>query len=573
MSDAPSSQSSGLHPQAVGAGGVLSGGAVQPIRLENLIKGYFWFIAKNVVGWLSILASPILGVLLPGPGGIPLFLIGFALVTFPGKRRITTRFMRGRRLPIESPLFTGLITFFSVLVTASLMILVWQYFERIVDLAPVQSWGLEDIAQLLAISLLALPVTMVVSWIGLKLLNYVLGWVPRLRRLIRPSLRKWGVRLLPTRRRRIGGQTQLVDDEILSLEEGQRQKLRRLWVSLGPWLRRLISVSLIVLIIYFLIAPVLREWNSVEQRIGRIGPEELLRIAAAIVMYAAGLFLFRAEAWRSILNALGHRLSPLATGRIWSLGHLARFIPGRAYQVVRMEFARPLGPSAVQVNVATRLEGALMLIASVMVTLFSLWLVGLSRLSEQWHLVLLVVGLLIPAALLLAVPRLFYRVIPAATGIWRRGAEARTRAQIRGPRLTLLTLWACLGLIWQAVAIWLLIGSALGSSGDWWIIACAWASAWAAGHLAAFAPGGIGVREIVFVAVLSVLLPASLREDFRTAEQFDLLSPSSWQDVWWAFLFFLSLLTRLATFASELLLAVVTTAADWKRMLALVREE
>jgi hypothetical protein len=36
------------------------------------------------------------GPLVPGPGGIPLFLIGFALISFPGKRRLTARVLRGK---------------------------------------------------------------------------------------------------------------------------------------------------------------------------------------------------------------------------------------------------------------------------------------------------------------------------------------------------------------------------------------------------------------------------------------------------------------------------------------------
>lgn len=570
MSDANSPQSADSDDQQHDGtllARLATGENLQSVGLEKLVRGYFWFIVKNVIGWLSILASPILGVLLPGPGGIPLFLIGFALVTFPGKRRLTTRFMRGSRLPIESALFTGFITFFSVLVTAALMILVWHYYERIIDFSPLRGWGLEDLTQLLAIALLALPVTMLVSWIGLKLLNYILGWVPRVRRFVRPTLRNWGVRLLPTRRRRIGGQTELVHDEILGLEESQRRKLGRMWRRLGPWLRRLISVTLIVLIIYFLVAPVLREWNSVEARIGRI---EIWRILLAVAMYAAGLFIFRAETWRSLLAGLGQRLPARATARVWALGHLFRYIPGRAYQIARMELTRPLGPSAVQVNVATRLEGALMLISAAVVAMVSLWLVAFARVGPDWHPLLFLAALLIPTALLLTIPRLFYGVVPAATGLWRRGAEARIR--IHGPRLLLLTLWEILGLIWQSIAISLLIGSALSSEGHWWVIAGAWSCGWAAGHLARFAPGGIGVREIVFVAVLSVLLPGSLRVEFQTASQFDLLNPGSWQDVWWAFLFFLSLLLRLATLAAELLLAVVATAADWKRMVAFIRE-
>ena len=49
----------------------------------EFFSGYFWFIFKNVIGWIFILASPVLGITIPGPGGIPVFLIGFAPVTFP----------------------------------------------------------------------------------------------------------------------------------------------------------------------------------------------------------------------------------------------------------------------------------------------------------------------------------------------------------------------------------------------------------------------------------------------------------------------------------------------------------
>ena len=76
------------------------------LGMHRYFADYFWFILKNVIGWTFILASPVLGVALPGPGGIPVFLIGFALVTFPGKRKITSRVMRGKPLRLEASIFT-----------------------------------------------------------------------------------------------------------------------------------------------------------------------------------------------------------------------------------------------------------------------------------------------------------------------------------------------------------------------------------------------------------------------------------------------------------------------------------
>src|SRR5215831_17303789 len=90
-------------------------------RVSDFLTGYFWFIFKNVIGWILILSSPVLGVTVPGPGGLPAFLIGFGLVTFPGKRKLTSRVMRGRGLPIDMEVFTFLTAFLAIVVTSVLM--------------------------------------------------------------------------------------------------------------------------------------------------------------------------------------------------------------------------------------------------------------------------------------------------------------------------------------------------------------------------------------------------------------------------------------------------------------------
>src|SRR5438046_1276996 len=73
--------------------------------LGRFFAGYAWLIVKNVIGWAFIFASPFIGFTLPGPGGIPLFLIGFALITFPGKRKLTARVLRGKKMDLEADVF------------------------------------------------------------------------------------------------------------------------------------------------------------------------------------------------------------------------------------------------------------------------------------------------------------------------------------------------------------------------------------------------------------------------------------------------------------------------------------
>src|SRR5260221_2403532 len=81
------------------ADAAMGSGARRPSR----VLGYLWLVLKNVIGWVMILGSGPVGLAVPGPGGIPLFLIGFALISFPGKRRLTARVLKGKPIDPASP--------------------------------------------------------------------------------------------------------------------------------------------------------------------------------------------------------------------------------------------------------------------------------------------------------------------------------------------------------------------------------------------------------------------------------------------------------------------------------------
>src|ERR1700689_2808098 len=65
----------------------------------SYIEQYAWIIIKNVIGWLLMLSAIVVGGVFPIPLGTPLFLIGLALITLPGKRRMTSGALRG--IPIK----------------------------------------------------------------------------------------------------------------------------------------------------------------------------------------------------------------------------------------------------------------------------------------------------------------------------------------------------------------------------------------------------------------------------------------------------------------------------------------
>src|SRR5687767_1110733 len=114
-------------------------------RARIFLQDYAWFIVRNVIGWVLILCSPILGAVVPGPGGLPVFLIGFALVTFPGKRKLTARVLRGRRLHIEDNWYLYIAAFISIVIPGVVGWVLWERYERhirafIADYAPKKSF-------------------------------------------------------------------------------------------------------------------------------------------------------------------------------------------------------------------------------------------------------------------------------------------------------------------------------------------------------------------------------------------------------------------------------------------------
>jgi hypothetical protein len=164
-------------------------------RKQRFFAGYVWFVLRNLIGWTLILLSLVAGPLVPGPGGIPLFLIGFTLVTFPGKRKLTARVLRGRGIQFQRRALMLTIAGVSLVVPA---LALWLFGARLDWLERLHEKG---------------PLTRVVSYLlgvvvlgvagggAILLVNLLLRAMPPIRRRVRPWLRRHRIRLLPPRRR------------------------------------------------------------------------------------------------------------------------------------------------------------------------------------------------------------------------------------------------------------------------------------------------------------------------------------------------------------------------------------
>lgn len=517
----------------------------QAQTVVEYFRGYFWFILKNVIGWLFIIGAFPIGVVIPGPGGLPIFLIGFALVTFPGKRRLTSRVMRGRKMNLEAEIFTFATAVLSVLVTLALLWFVSDRYERLLDFYNLKA------AQLVGICLLALVVTWLVMRLGLQVMNWALQAMPQIRRRMRPWLRKKGIHLLPPRRKRAaaaGAKPASESDEILEFHERHHHRMQWVWNVAKPWLQRAVGVAITIAIFVWIFKPIVQQWDSVRGLIWQIS---IVRFALASGMFAIFLFVFRTLVWRRILQDLGHKLPVAAATRIWSTSELARYLPGAIWQVIgRAYLSKPYGVRGSVCSVSQVLELSIFLLANVILAVACLMYFGVKNLDGAARGWLIAACGIVPVLAFLVHPKVFYGITNA---VMRQLGKPEIVRRSSGSELLALLLWNMFGLLWQSLAVFLLLQGALQLKlAWWWVVGGAYCLAWSAGFLAVWAPGGIGVREIVFFTAMIVLVPDAVRASsrFEDPRVFD------------GFLAFLSVLLRLWTVAGELILAAMAYVLD-----------
>jgi len=197
-------------------------------RRERFYGGYTWLILKNLIGWTIILAALIAGPIVPGPGGIPLFLLGFTMVSFPGKRKLTARVLRGRRIALQGRAVMLAILAFS-LVTAALAL--W-FLESRLDWFAGHAEK-RPLVPLSAAYLVAVCISGLAALATMFMINLLIRIMPAIRRRVRPWLRHHHIRLLPPRyRRRLSheagtGPVHLKDEILAFVRKRHRPRLAR----------------------------------------------------------------------------------------------------------------------------------------------------------------------------------------------------------------------------------------------------------------------------------------------------------------------------------------------------------
>ncbi|MGC4788150.1 glycosyltransferase [Micromonospora sp. DT178] len=216
-------------------------------------------------------------------------------------------------------------------------------------------------------------------------------------------------------------------------------------------------------------------------------PEALPLCLAAVSANLAGL-LIGMLAWRVLVPIGG-----LTAGRIFFLGQLGKYLPGRVWGVVtHVDLGRRSGVPAEQMVTAY--------LVSIALTIVSGALVGLLA-TPGWWIAVPVAGL----AVCLVRPQLLNRVIARVARLAKRSVTPVPPGRMRLAVSLALLSWLVSGLHLWAVAV--LLGADPGSSAA--VSIGAFALATVAGSLSIIAPDGWGVREVAISTALATVLPWS----------------------------------------------------------------
>jgi uncharacterized membrane protein YbhN (UPF0104 family) len=164
----------------------------------------------------------------------------------------------------------------------------------------------------------------------------------------------------------------------------------------------------------------------------------------------------------------------------------------------------------------------------------------------------IVAAILVPLLSLVLHPRIFY---PIADRILIKLGKPPVQKRMKWKSLIEVLLWNILGLLVQGLAVWLVVHQLLELPIEkWWLVAGAYCLAWCAGFLAFWAPGGLGVREAVFIAAMSFGI-----------SNVPSLAQAANLDERRLFLAFLAVLLRIWATVGELMLTGLAYALDRRR--------
>jgi glycosyltransferase 2 family protein len=261
------------------------------------------------------------------------------------------------------------------------------------------------------------------------------------------------------------------------------------WVRVGQWLAGLLIIGLAA-------RSLLRNWTELRSQPLEWRIESGWLVLSALLVWA--MYALLIVAWRMMLAGWGQRLDGWTAARIWTVSSLGKYLPGKVWAIAGMALlAQRAGIAAWAATGSAVVLQVLAIGTGAAVA----GLTGRQAIAAADPRLGAVLGVLIAGAVagvaLLLWPAFLRRLLRLAAP----DAEARGTPPVAGIAFGIVAnLVAWLG---YGLALWLLARGLLPSAGlDPALAIAVFTASYLAGFLALFAPGGIGVREGLFILML-----------------------------------------------------------------------
>ncbi|MFP4555107.1 MAG: lysylphosphatidylglycerol synthase domain-containing protein [Actinomycetota bacterium] len=260
-----------------------------------------------------------------------------------------------------------------------------------------------------------------------------------------------------------------------------------------------IGIAIGLLGLVFVIIRLARDWDVVTDA---LAAARWPLVFLALVVVIAGMTIIGLN-WHSMLRDAGGPSAPQrASLHQYFVGQLGKYVPGGVWPIVgRAEMAHRGGASRTAAYGSTLLSLGSTYLASLMTAATFMAIVGLRGGGSSWAVWLVLV---VPIGLLLLHPQVVSRVVSLVSRVFGRTLDLPIASWQRSVTIVVLHLPA-----WLAIsAATYLVSQALGGGASFDRIGVATCVAWFLGFVVIGLPGGLGVREAVFVALTTPMDPA-----------------------------------------------------------------
>lgn len=273
-------------------------------------------------------------------------------------------------------------------------------------------------------------------------------------------------------------------------------------MTVSQAMKRLLQAAVVTAIIVFLVRSVAVNWDKVREFDWSFDPGFLtLSVALFILSYAMLPWI-----WARVLKATGY---PIRYGLAWNIyfySNLAKYIPGKIWTILGVSYV------AGKYGIPARASAASAVFAQLYSLLSSIVFFSIFLILKEFRTGIAGIAWLVPVVLALLTVSVFPEPLERAANVVLRRLGRQeldiafsTRDAVQF--IFLYLLWWC----FTGIAFGVFVASVAGwGQVNLLFAAGMFALAYAAGFLAIFAPGGIGVREGVLAVLLGSYLPVSV---------------------------------------------------------------